>query len=121
MKWWQRLGKASKAFGCLWSAIFQNRQLSVAIKRCVPWDGVVHLAVWGTDLDCESRQFEKDEGLPQPLHQVMSRLQQWKQRITSRELAETIGMTESTTEILRRHWLRWIGYVARMDDSRMPK
>ena len=27
-----RLGKASKAFGCLRSAIFQNRQLSVAIK-----------------------------------------------------------------------------------------
>ena len=35
-----------------------------------------------------------------------SRLEQWKQRITSRELAETIGMTESITEILRRHQLR---------------
>ena len=38
--------------------------------RSVPCNGVVHLAVWGRDLDCESRQFEEDEGLPQPLHQV---------------------------------------------------
>ena len=51
----------------------------------------------------------------------VSRLQQWKQRITSRELAEAIGMMESMTEILRRHRLSWLGHVARMDDSRMPK
>ena len=51
----------------------------------------------------------------------VSRLQQWKERITSRELAETIGMTESMAEILRRHRLRWLGHVARMEDSRMPK
>ena len=41
-----------------------------------------------------------------------------EKRITSRELAEAIGMTESMAEILRRHRLRWL---ARMEDSRMPK
>ena len=51
----------------------------------------------------------------------VSRLQQWKERITSRELAETIGMTESMAEILRRHRLRLLGHIARMEDSRMPK
>lgn len=35
------------------------------------------------------------------------------------EVAETIGMTESMTEILRRH--RWLGHVAKIEDSRMPK
>ena len=51
----------------------------------------------------------------------MSRLQQWKERITSRELAETIDMTESMAEIFRRRHLKWLGHVARMEDSRMPK
>ena len=30
-------------------------------------------------------------------------------------------MTESMAEILRRRHLRWLGHVARMEDSRMPK
>ena len=47
----------------------------------------------------------------------VSKLQQWKERIReenqgSRELAETLGMTESMAEILRRHRLRWLGHVA---------
>ena len=49
----------------------------------------------------------------------VSRLQQSKERVTSRELA--VGMTENVAEILRRHRLRWLGHVARMEDSRMPK
>ena len=51
----------------------------------------------------------------------VSRLQQWKERITSRELAETIGMTETMAEVLGRHHFRWLRHVARMEDSRMPK
>lgn len=51
----------------------------------------------------------------------VTRLQQWKGRITSRELAERFEMTESMADILRRHHLSWLGHVARMEDSRMPK
>ena len=51
----------------------------------------------------------------------VSRLQQWKEKITTRELAECFGMTESMTDILRRHRLRWLGHVTRMDDSQMAK
>ena len=47
------------------------------------------------------------------------RPQQWRERITSKELAETFGITEHMTEILRKHRLWWIGHVARMDDGRM--
>ena len=71
-------------------------------------------------MDSEGRQCEENEGLPQRCIRSMlgvSRLQQWKERITSRELAETIGMTESMVEILRKHCLRWLGHVARMEDS----
>ena len=51
----------------------------------------------------------------------MSKIQQWRERITSKELAERFGMTESMAEILRKHRLRWLGHIARMDDNRMPK
>ena len=30
-------------------------------------------------------------------------------------------MTKSMAAILRRHQLRWLGHVARMDNSRIPK
>ena len=42
-----RLGKASRAFGCLRSALFQNRQLSVNIKH-----EVYHAVVLSTLLYC---------------------------------------------------------------------
>ena len=51
----------------------------------------------------------------------VSRLQQWKERITLRELAKAFGMTESVTDILRKHRHRWLGHVARMDNDRIPK
>ena len=120
-----RLGKASKAFGCIWSAIFQSRQLSVAIKREVYHVMVLSALLYGAETwTVKADSLRRMRGFHNRCIRSMlgvSRLQQWKQRITSRELAETIGMTESMTEILRRHWLRWLGCVARMDDSRMPK
>ena len=120
-----RLGKASKAFGCLRSAIFQSRQLSVAIKREVYRVMVLSTLLYGAETwTVKADSLRRMRGFHNRCIRSMlgvSRLQQWKQRITSRELAEAIGMTESMTEILRRHRLRWLGHVARMDDSRMPK
>ena len=51
----------------------------------------------------------------------VTRLQQWKERITSKSLAEFFGMTEDMKEVLRRHRLKWLGHMARMEDNRMPK
>ena len=51
----------------------------------------------------------------------VTRPRQWRERIISKELAETFGMTEHMMEILRKHRLQWIGHVAWMDDGRMPK
>ena len=66
-----RLGRASRAFACLRSAIFHNKQLSMATKREV-YNAVVFptLLYGGRDVDSEGRQCEENEGLPQPLHQV---------------------------------------------------
>lgn len=121
-----RLGKASRAFGCLRSAIFQNQQLSVRIKREV-YRVVVVLStlLYGAETwTVKADSVRRLKGFHNRCIRSMlgvSRMQQWRERITSNELAETFGMMESMTEILRRHRLRWTGHMARMDDSRLPK
>ena len=48
----KRLGKASRAFGCLRSTVFQSEQFSVKIKREVyQCRSTAHFALWGRDLD----------------------------------------------------------------------
>ena len=120
-----RLGRASRAFACLRSAIFHNKQLSMATKREV-YNAVVlptllyGAETWTVKADSVRRMRDFHNCCIRSMLGV-SRLQQWKARITSRELAETIGMTESMAEILRRHHLRWLGHVARVENSRIPK
>ena len=117
-----RLGRASKAFACLRSPIFHNKQLRMAIKHKV-YNAVVlpTLLYWAETWTVKADSVRGFHNRCIRSMLGVSRLQQWKERITSRELAETIGMTESMAEILRRHRLRWLGHVARMEDSRMPK
>ena len=120
-----RLGRASRAFVCLRSAIFHNKQLSMATKREVYNAVVLPTLLYGAETwTVKADSVRRMRGFHNRCIRSMlgvSRLQQWKERITSRELAETIGMTESMVEILRRHRLRWLRHVARMEDSRMPK
>ena len=120
-----RLGKASRAFACLRSSIFRSKQLSVAIKREVYRAVVLSTLMYGAETwTVKADSVRKMRGFHKRCIRSMlgvSRLQQWKEMITSRELAEAMGMTESMAEILRRHRLRWLGHVARMEDSKMPK
>ena len=51
----------------------------------------------------------------------VSMTQQWKEWITSTELADGFGMTENMADILRKHCLSCLGHLARMDSSRLPK
>ena len=41
----------------------------------------------------------------------VTRLQQWRKRITSKRLVGTFGMMDDKLKILRRHRLRWIGHL----------
>ena len=47
--------------------------------------------------------------------------QQWRERISSRQLAADFGMEETMAAILMKYRLRWLGYLARMESHRMPK
>ena len=51
----------------------------------------------------------------------VTRHQQWQERISSRQLAEDLGMEEKMSDMLAKHCLRWLGHVARVNDSQSPK
>ena len=51
----------------------------------------------------------------------VSKTRQWKEQITSRELAFSFGMTENYADIIRKHWCRWLGHLSRMDNSQISK
>ena len=113
----EMFGKASRAFSCLQTAVFQSQQFSVKIKREV-YHAVVlptllyhHYGVetWTVKADCLKRL----KGFHNHCIRAMvgvSRLQERKERTTTRELAEHFGMTESMTDILR-----WLGHVRSTD------
>ena len=101
-----RLAKASRAFGCLRSAIFRSQRISVATKREVYRAVILSTLLYGAETwAVKADSVRKMRGFHNRCIRSMlgvSRFQQWKERITSKELAKTLGMTESMTEILRR-------------------
>ena len=48
----------------------------------------------------------------------ISRYQQWKERLTTKQLSAQFGMQWSCILDQR---LRWLGHLGRMDDDRLPK
>ena len=46
---------------------------------------------------------------------------QWRDRLTTAELAGHFGMVESIGDLLKQWRLRWLGHVARMSDVQHPK
>ena len=113
-----RLGKASRPFGCLRPAIFSCEQLSVRIKREVYCSMVLSTLFYGAETwAMKAASVRRLRGFHNRCIQSMlgvSRLQQWREKTTSRKMAETFGMTEDVTEMLRRHRLRWIAHIASM-------
>ena len=51
----------------------------------------------------------------------ISKHQQWKEHISSRQVSVAAGMEESMSDILRKHRLKWLGHLARMEHGRLPK
>ena len=51
----------------------------------------------------------------------VSKTRQWKEWITSRELACWFGMTENKADIIRKLWCRWLRHLSRMDNGQISK
>ena len=51
----------------------------------------------------------------------ITKAQQLIGHITSAEIRRRFGMQETLEDVVVAKRLRWLGHVARMDDSRLPK
>ncbi len=120
-----RIAKAARAFGCLQRAVFQNRKLSLETKRRVYQAAVLSVLLYGAEswaIKIKSvRRLTSFHNRCVRSMMGVTRYQQWKERITSRRLAEAFGMEETMTHLLMERRLRWLGHVARMEPSRLPK
>jgi len=120
-----RIGKAARAFGCLQWSIFRNHRLSTATKREVYKATVLSVLLYGAETwAIKAHNMRRLGGFHNRCVRTImgvTKYQQWKERITSKELASAFGMEETMEELLRKHRLRWLGHVARMDDHRLPK
>ena len=120
-----RLGKAARAFGCLRSSIFDNRGLSVMIKRGVYRAVVLSSLLYGSETwVVKSPSIRRLEVFHNHCIRVIlgvSRNRQWKERLTSKDLARWFGMDKNMADTISGYRCRWLGHLARMEDFRMPK
>ena len=120
-----RISKASRAFGCLQRSVFQNRHLSTDTKRTVYRAAVLSVLLYGAETwAVKANSLRRLSGFHNRcIRSIMgvTRLRQWRERITSRQLATAFGMEEKVGDILLGHRLRWLGHLARMESCRLPK
>ena len=57
------------------------------------------------------------------VHSILgvSRYQQWRERITTRNLSEAFGIQWSVSDFIMERRLCWLGHLGRMSDDRLPK
>ena len=94
-----RIGKASRTFGCLQKSIFQNHRLAVRTKREVYRATVLSVLLYGMEtLIIKSESERRLSGFHNRcIRSIMgvSKHQQWREHITSRQLAKAFGMEET--------------------------
>ena len=119
------LAKAAKMFGCLHSSIFVNGSLSIAIKRCVYTAIVVSTLLYGAETwAIKAPQVRRLQSFHNRYIRCIlgvSRHLQWRDHITTEQLALEFGMTEGMDVLLALCRLRWLGHVGRMEADRLPK
>ena len=120
-----RIAKAARAFGCLRRPIFQNKNLTVITKRTVYKAVVLSVLLYGaetwTTKAVHIRRLNSFHNRCVRSILGVTRYQQWKERITSKQLASAFGMQQSIPDIILERRLRWLGHLGRMEDERLPK
>ena len=120
-----RVAAASCACGALQKSVFAVRYLDIHIKRCVFNACVLSLLLYGsecwTPLHCDIRRLSSFHMRCIRSILGITRARAWAEHISNAELLTLWGDTETIEEKLAHRRLEWLGHVARMDDSRMPR
>ncbi len=120
-----RLAKASKACGALRRAVFKDAHLSMTTKRHVYRACVLTVLLYGSECWVPLKRHLKKLNTfhHKCLRAVLgiTNSQQWEQRISSAQVRERWGDTETLTAKIASRRLQWLGHLARMPDNRLPK
>ena len=113
-----RIGKAARAFGCLRQPIFSNSKLSVSTKRAVYQAVVLATLLYGAETwTVKAHHLRRLNVFHNRCIRTIlgvTKYQQWKERISSRQLSRDFGMEESIADIIMNH-------LGRMEPGRIPK
>ena len=119
-----RVESAGKAFGALRKCVFASSSVSAAAKAAAYEGIVLAILLFGSESWC----------LPETLlHQLrtlharcartmcrVTRKHTWKHHISTEDLTRRLGLDTADFYVARRQ-LRWLGHVARMDYTRLPR
>ena len=119
-----RVEAAGRAFGALRRCLFASSSVSPAAKAAAYEGVVLAILLYGSESWCLT------EVLLQQLRALhgrclrsmcrVTRAHTWRLRITSDELMCRLGLDAADFYVARRQ-LGWLGHVARMDFSRLPR
>ncbi|BHF57285.1 hypothetical protein SprV_0100022600 [Sparganum proliferum] len=115
-----RISKASQAFGCLQSTVWNRHGLQLNTKLKMYKAVILPTLLYGAETwTVYTKQARRlNHSLLSCLRRIL-RLN-WQDRIPDTDVLERTGILSNYT-MLRQMQLRWSGHLVRMDDERLPK
>ena len=119
-----RVEAAGRAFGALRRCLFASSSVSHAAKAAAYEGVVLAILLYGSESWCLTEVLlQQRRALHGRCLRCMARVTRahtWRLRITSDELMCRLGLDAADFYVARRQ-LGWLGHVARMDFSRLPR
>ncbi|CAG9138444.1 unnamed protein product [Plutella xylostella] len=115
-----RIGRASTAFGKLYTRVWRNSKLTTRTKVLVYNSCVLSTLLYGSET---WTTYRKQERRINAFHMRCLRIiigVSWRDKVTNECVLNTTRTT-SITAILKQRRLQWLGHVQRQDTERLPR
>ena len=120
-----RVANASRAFGILRKAVFNDKDLHVKTKAKVYSAVVLSTLLYGSETwttkQIDIQKLESFNNRCLRSIKGINRLEQWKQHLSTQQIRLDVGFESSMEELVMKRRLRWLGHIARMPANRLPK
>lgn len=121
----RRIAQASRAFGALRKAVFLDKNLKLSTKRKVYQACILSVLLYGSEcwtlLKRHTRKLDVFHHRCIRIILGISNHEQWSKHITMREIRRKWGDDDTASTKVAQRRLQWLGHLARMPDSRVPK